>query len=213
MACDPNVLLEQAKCLNACVPQGMMPAVNVALLCNIVSGGAVPVFPSGLIHYWSLNELSGSIRVDSIGGVNMPESGGAQASTIGINGHAILLTNPGQVLSSINVEISSAFSVAVWIKVNGVGGANVGLGSTAFISITAAGSVLAIAADDSDGTMASSVATGSFHLIVMTSGGSGGAQTLFIDGAVVDTGIINTADPDATINLNYVSASGESLMR
>lgn len=49
MACDPNELIEQAKCLNACIPQGMMAAVNTSLLCQIVdagggTGGAVQVY-------------------------------------------------------------------------------------------------------------------------------------------------------------------------
>ena len=39
MACDPNTLLEQAKCLNACIPQGMQQAAGLALLCNIVDAG------------------------------------------------------------------------------------------------------------------------------------------------------------------------------
>lgn len=47
MACDPNTLLEQAKCLNACIPQGMMQATEVALLCTIANaagGGGVTSF-------------------------------------------------------------------------------------------------------------------------------------------------------------------------
>ena len=40
MPCDPNTLLEQAKCLNACIPQGMMAAVNTSLLCQIAGAGS-----------------------------------------------------------------------------------------------------------------------------------------------------------------------------
>lgn len=39
MACDPNELLEQAKCLNACIPQQMLQAVQASLLCQIVDAG------------------------------------------------------------------------------------------------------------------------------------------------------------------------------
>lgn len=39
MACDPATLLEQAKCITTCIPPGMMPAVNTALLCQIVDNG------------------------------------------------------------------------------------------------------------------------------------------------------------------------------
>jgi hypothetical protein len=38
MACDPNALMEQAKCLIRCIPPGMMPAVEVALLCQLAGG-------------------------------------------------------------------------------------------------------------------------------------------------------------------------------
>lgn len=40
MPCDPNTLLEEAKCLNACIPQGMQQAAALALLCNIADAGA-----------------------------------------------------------------------------------------------------------------------------------------------------------------------------
>ena len=39
MACDPNTLIEQAKCLEACIPPGMMPAVQTSLLCQIADAG------------------------------------------------------------------------------------------------------------------------------------------------------------------------------
>lgn len=47
MACDPNTLLEQAKCITTCIPAGMMPAVNTALLCQIVDGGGGGTGPAG----------------------------------------------------------------------------------------------------------------------------------------------------------------------
>lgn len=39
MACDPASLLEQAKCITTCISPGMLPAVNTALLCQIVDAG------------------------------------------------------------------------------------------------------------------------------------------------------------------------------
>ena len=39
MPCDPNTLLEQAKCLNTCIPPGMMGAVQTSLLCQIADAG------------------------------------------------------------------------------------------------------------------------------------------------------------------------------
>ena len=38
MACDPNDLLEDAKCIMWCVPRGTNPAIMVSLLCQIASG-------------------------------------------------------------------------------------------------------------------------------------------------------------------------------
>lgn len=40
MPCDPATLLEQAKCIVTCIPPGMMPAANLALLCNLAGGGS-----------------------------------------------------------------------------------------------------------------------------------------------------------------------------
>jgi hypothetical protein len=40
MPCDPNTLIEEAKCLQACIPYGMMPAVTVAALCNVATAAA-----------------------------------------------------------------------------------------------------------------------------------------------------------------------------
>lgn len=50
MACDPAVLLEQAKCIMTCIPPGMLPAVNTALLCQLAggdSGGGIFVLAAG----------------------------------------------------------------------------------------------------------------------------------------------------------------------
>jgi hypothetical protein len=44
MPCDPNTLLEQAKCLLTCIPPGMMPAVEVSLLCQLAGGGSGGIF-------------------------------------------------------------------------------------------------------------------------------------------------------------------------
>lgn len=65
MACDPNTLIEQAKCLNACIPQGMMPAVNTSLLCQILEagggGGGEFVLKTG-------DSMTGALSIDSVSG-------------------------------------------------------------------------------------------------------------------------------------------------
>lgn len=53
MACDPNTLLEQAKCFITCIPPGMYSAANMALLCQIAEntsgggGGGLYVLKAG----------------------------------------------------------------------------------------------------------------------------------------------------------------------
>lgn len=39
MACDPNTLLADARCILACIPPAAMPAVEVSLLCQIAAAG------------------------------------------------------------------------------------------------------------------------------------------------------------------------------
>lgn len=39
MPCDPNTLIAEARCLEACIPQQMLQAVQVSLLCQIVDAG------------------------------------------------------------------------------------------------------------------------------------------------------------------------------
>lgn len=58
MACDPNTLLEQAKCLMTCIPPGMMPAVQTSLLCQLAGGeggGGLFVLRSGDTMTGALN--------------------------------------------------------------------------------------------------------------------------------------------------------------
>jgi hypothetical protein len=38
MACDPATLLEQAKCIQTCIPAGMMAAAQLGALCQITTG-------------------------------------------------------------------------------------------------------------------------------------------------------------------------------
>ncbi len=41
MACDPNDLLEESKCIQWCVPRGANPAIIISLLCQIAADTAV----------------------------------------------------------------------------------------------------------------------------------------------------------------------------
>lgn len=35
LSCDPQALVAQASCIRSCIPQGMMSAVKLSLLCQI----------------------------------------------------------------------------------------------------------------------------------------------------------------------------------
>lgn len=60
MACDTAVLLEQAKCIITCIPPGMMPAVNAALLCQIA--GSVG---SGLYVLKTGDTMTGALLINN----------------------------------------------------------------------------------------------------------------------------------------------------
>lgn len=45
MPCDPNQLLEEAKCIMTCIPAGMRGAASVAALCQIAGGATPPPDP------------------------------------------------------------------------------------------------------------------------------------------------------------------------
>jgi len=49
MACDPNTLLEQAKCYQCVMTAGMFSAVEIVLLCAIRDGVPLPCDPQALV--------------------------------------------------------------------------------------------------------------------------------------------------------------------
>jgi len=208
MACDPAVLIEQAKCINACIPPGMMPAVNASLLCQILDMSSLP---SGLIHYWSLNEAAGSARVDSIGGVNLSENGGTIDSVLGKNANAVQFTNNNSLISAAQIEWNSDFSLAAWVKLDGIGDfviADTILSNPHFICTNGAtGSIQAIGSDNSATLLTTSISIGVFHLLVLTCGSV--TQALYVDGSIVDTnGDVGGHSANGPIQIRRFNFSG-----
>jgi hypothetical protein len=119
MACDPAVLIDQAKCINACIPPGMMTAVNTSLLCQISNSG-IAAFPSGLIHYWTLNEASGNSRADTIGTLLLTEDNGAVPNGVGKHLNAADFSPDGLISLRTTVAISlpASFAISVWFFLN-----------------------------------------------------------------------------------------------
>lgn len=59
MACDTTQLLEDAKCILACIPPGMLPAANTALLCQLAEGGG----GSGLFVLKAGDTMTGALNI------------------------------------------------------------------------------------------------------------------------------------------------------
>lgn len=91
------------------------------------AAAAGPSFPSsGLIHYWAMNEASGS-RADSVGSQTLDQASTPPSST-GKSGNCVAFSWNGSsygrldtVDSGSNISIPSAFSIAFWLKID-VGG-------------------------------------------------------------------------------------------
>lgn len=203
MPCDPNALLEQAKCINACVPQGMMQAAGLALLCNIANGGGGggggPTFPAGATHYWTLNEASGNTRADSIGSMTLSENGGVVASAVGKNGNAAdfngIPTRSLRAVAGLGIT-DFPFSFMVWVNVDTLPGSGACIltagdpsgGGVFVLSLVSTGNVELFPGFDSEDVPV--VALGSldtWHLLVGSCASAASCQ-LSIDGGTFDNG-------------------------
>ena len=60
MACDPNTLLDNARCIESCLTYGQMDAVETYLWC-VVAGGVTP--PAETFHI--LTELGDNIAAEN----------------------------------------------------------------------------------------------------------------------------------------------------
>lgn len=145
-----------------------MPAVSVSLLCSIASAdGNFPI--AGLSHYWTLNEASGSNRLDSIGSAPFFESGGNVVSTPGKHNNAALL-NPVSTLTTSPTAISllNPFSIAFWAKQTIGNDVDLQSADGKASIFLAAGTANAIITDDGGDTITAPATEGAFHFIVVT---------------------------------------------
>lgn len=100
---------------------------NIALIGSVQLRGGVslvdiPSLPSGLIHYWKLNEASG-VRSDSIGAVHLAETA-PTSSAAGKNANAARFvwnaSNFGALDGSGTIAIPSECSLSIWFKFDAV---------------------------------------------------------------------------------------------
>lgn len=214
MACDPAVLIEQAKCIQRCIPSGMMSSVNTALLCQILNGGGGSGgFPAsllvGLIHYWKMEELSGNNRIDSVGSSNLLETGGAVASAAGVHG------NGAQSVASSYFEnspfvVSTPWSFSFWVKfttfIGGSDIAEVSASGSTGPYFTSDGAGVMIVGNGTDGTVITQSigAIGIWHLVVFTVLANG-TYSLSIDNSAFSTAVAPTP-PAATFLINVLAS-------
>src|SRR6476660_8230815 len=74
---------------------------------------------NGLIHYWPMNEASGSMVQDSIGGTNLQVQNGGQLGQPGIDGFGATLdgTNDFLISSPVSLDfLGSDFTVSLWMR-------------------------------------------------------------------------------------------------
>jgi hypothetical protein len=203
MACDPNALIEQAKCHYACIPPGMMPPVHLSLLCSIVGGGGLNNFPAALlpflIHYWSMDEASGN-RLDSIGGTTLGENGGAVASGPGKRGNAASFSRVTDtyLTSLANATMLEPYSVAFWINMTTDVLAFTGIfhnqtADTCRIWIGVGPQTLLEEAGGGPSTPIVNLgALGTWHLCVYVAPAAGGTVKVSIDGGAFSVGAATT---------------------
>jgi len=212
MACDPAVLIDQAKCINACIPKGMMPSVNLALLCQIANTGGAASFPvAGLIHYWKMEEASGSNRVDSIGASNLSENLAAVGSGAGIHANAASFTGVSYLENAAFVT-SVPWSFALWAKcpsfVGGLDVAEITAGAlSVFFTLTAAGNLEV--GNGTDGTLFTPVfgAINTWHLIVLTILANG-TYSLSIDNSAFAVVVATPPGPSTKIQFGTSDTVG-----
>lgn len=97
MACDPALLLEQAKCITTCIPPGMMPAVNMTLLCQIVDAGGGGGGGGGVT---SFNARTGAVTLE-LGDITplvdsryVLKSGDTMTGALDISNGVLVATDP-----------------------------------------------------------------------------------------------------------------------
>jgi len=173
--------------------------------------GLSAALKSSLIHYWSLNEDSGSPRVDSIGGANLSELVGTVASVPGKNANAAQFLDGHSLLSAAQAGWDADFSLAAWIKLDGVGDFTIqepALGNPHIVCLNGAtGSIDASGSDNSGTALLATISTGIFHLLVLTCGPV--TQSLYVDGSIMDTnGNVGGHSANGAIQIGRFSASG-----
>jgi len=207
MPCDPNTLLEQAKCILKCIPPGMISAVNTSLLCQIANAEDTPpvgpTFPAGATHYWTLDEASGT-RNDSVGTTHLAETTAVAAAAGKKNNAASFTwntTNFGDLDGTVNIAVPSAFSLVAWFKFSAVdasqalsiGGTTVG-GFFVGVEILCSGDILNFVLSEEGTLQIGFVPDTSFHLICITATGT--TAKIYLDGVEV------ASDAGATIDFD-----------
>lgn len=176
------------------------------------AAGGAPEFPtSGLIHYWTLDESSGS-RVDSVGGNNLTDIGTSVGSTTGKDGDCAVFDNAADNLrsSSSLAGPPTSISCALWGMV-GTGAALQLLfdyGGDAFVklSVRNGGNAVWNVNEEGASCIIPSLSVDTWHLIVVTF--SGGTSKAYVDGSLIDTQ--SPGDMATVLSFEILRSSGTS---
>ena len=201
MACDPAVLIEQAKCILKCIPAGMMSSVNTALLCQIANAEVVPpvgpTFPAGATNYYRLGETSGNPRIDSVGAQNLAEVVGTVGQAAGISGNAAnWAPSTGRLFKNlIPQNFLSPVSCSFWVNVDNLPGITADLiqggggDEDIKVKITSGGNIVLYNVNDGDIVSIALGALDAWHLVVVTV--SGTSWSMSIDGGALNSGVVS----------------------
>ena len=122
MACDPQTLLNAARCY-LCLTEEQRALINLMLLCRIASASSETGLLLGLVAYWTMNEASSITRQDAhtgnrdlaVGGpAGVPAGAGIISNAASFGGVASPNTN--YLTNAAGWHFPLGFTVTVWLK-------------------------------------------------------------------------------------------------
>jgi hypothetical protein len=189
-------------CLSA-LAQDLGNPSSLAMLKGSGGGGGSGFPTTGLIHYWALNEASGT-RADSVGALDIAEVF-STGSSAGKNGNAALFTWNGSGFGYLSsspsgVTIPSALSMSFWFKFSAVdanqifyiGGATVGDEFPIQTTVDAFADTIMFTIGDGVVVSDAYVMDTSWHHVVVTASGTTGR--IYLDGSLFNLDTMLTPD-------------------
>lgn len=119
MACDPNTLIEEAKCVQACIPPHMIQAATLAALCRFGAAAASNPSLTDIVAYWKMDEAGSVQRDDASGNAHhLSVAGTVNSGTGKINNGAVTNGVAANRLFSADAVFSGVFPFTAFCWVN-----------------------------------------------------------------------------------------------